>query len=129
MHHCVWPRPEEVMVGLSATAPGPPCAVTSHSVDSGVRQMMAMDLRSYLPDDILVKVDRASMSVGLNAGLRCSIIASWRSRGAFLRGYCARTEGANTRYESCCTRGFPRPISIVASKGLRYHWDSGCAPL
>ncbi len=60
-----WPEPEQLVIG-SREAP------TVLSARSGaphfaefVRQMMYLDLVSYLPDDILTKVDRAAMSVGL----------------------------------------------------------------
>ena len=62
-----WDPPDQVVVG----ALEPPTALT----DPGRRpelsdftlQMMFIDLVSYLPDDILTKVDRASMAVSLEA--------------------------------------------------------------
>jgi asparagine synthase (glutamine-hydrolysing) len=59
----VWQRPEELVIGAG---PG-----TQPSGGSGARgtdfveTLMRGDLEHFLPDDILVKVDRATMAVGL----------------------------------------------------------------
>jgi asparagine synthase (glutamine-hydrolysing) len=60
-----WDDPEALVLGgtephtaLNGTAPG------LEALD-GLQRMMALDLLTYLPDDILVKVDRAAMSVSL----------------------------------------------------------------
>ena len=62
-----WDDPAAVVLGAEdrgAVVMGP-----NGSVDLGelVAQMMYLDLVTYLPDDILTKVDRASMAVGLEA--------------------------------------------------------------
>jgi asparagine synthase (glutamine-hydrolysing) len=59
-----WQRPEEAVIGSEKpeTQAAAPAFVPS---ENNVRRMMHLDLVRYLPDDILVKVDRASMSVGL----------------------------------------------------------------
>jgi asparagine synthase (glutamine-hydrolysing) len=62
-----WRHPASVVVGgrepasLPVDGPGPATA-SSHA-----DRMMYLDLLTYLPNDILVKVDRASMSVSLEA--------------------------------------------------------------
>jgi asparagine synthase (glutamine-hydrolysing) len=60
-----WPEPEALLRG----GVEPPTPVTDHAQwlaqASFPDQMMFLDLVSYLPDDILVKVDRAAMSVSL----------------------------------------------------------------
>ena len=59
-----WDCPLKIVRG--ATEEAQPWASTS-DVINGVfaEQMMRLDLLNYLPDDILTKVDRASMAVGL----------------------------------------------------------------
>lgn len=62
-----WQVPDEVVIGgsepalLALLAGGLP-----GSLDA-VQRMMALDMLTYLPDDILVKVDRASMGVSLES--------------------------------------------------------------
>src|SRR5262249_23680592 len=62
-----WKRPTAIVPG----AREPRCAVTDPSSWAGLRsptsRVMCLDLVSYLPDDILVKLDRASMGVSLEA--------------------------------------------------------------
>ncbi|WP_208511616.1 asparagine synthase (glutamine-hydrolyzing) [Variovorax paradoxus] len=60
-----WENP----AGIVINGVEPPSAITTPhevaAVDDFFHQMMAVDLVSYLPDDILCKVDRAAMGVSL----------------------------------------------------------------
>lgn len=63
-----WPEPSDLV--LNSTEPmsaltNPQIAKALQELNSDVEQMMAYDMLSYLPDDILVKVDRAAMGVSL----------------------------------------------------------------
>src|SRR5207253_413825 len=62
-----WPEP----AGLTLHSMEPPTALTDRKrwadVDGLLARMMYLDLVMYLPDDILVKVDRASMGVSLES--------------------------------------------------------------
>ncbi len=64
-----WQHPEEVVLG--ATEPGTALAASiaemAGNMPSIEEQMMLADLRNYLPDDILTKLDRASMATSLEA--------------------------------------------------------------
>jgi asparagine synthase (glutamine-hydrolysing) len=59
-----WKAPHELMLG----AQEPPTLLSEAgnlSIDDPVARMMFLDLMTYLPDDILAKVDRAAMAVSL----------------------------------------------------------------
>jgi asparagine synthase (glutamine-hydrolysing) len=59
-----WAEPAQVMAGVGGSGAPP----TTERFDAPfAEQMMLYDLTEYLPDDILTKVDRASMSVSLEA--------------------------------------------------------------
>lgn len=59
-----WDDPAALVVGANEEAPRPPLAQPPS--DFATRMMLG-DLIGYLPDDILTKVDRASMAVSLEA--------------------------------------------------------------
>ena len=62
-----WPCPTDIVL----QGEEPPTTLTGHRPDlrglDGVQQMMALDGLTYLPDDILAKVDRAAMGVSLES--------------------------------------------------------------
>jgi asparagine synthase (glutamine-hydrolysing) len=60
-----WPRPSELVIGAAES----PTLLTNSDqqpqTDHFIHQMMALDMLTFLPDDILTKVDRAAMGVSL----------------------------------------------------------------
>jgi asparagine synthase (glutamine-hydrolysing) len=58
-----WQRAETIVLGTAARNDG----ADSDETRPFLNQMRLFDLRRYLPDDLLVKVDRASMSVSLES--------------------------------------------------------------
>jgi len=60
-----WPQPDQVVVGGKEPMSLVQRAVPSASIEDFVEEMARLDVLTYLPDDILVKVDRASMAVSL----------------------------------------------------------------
>lgn len=60
-----WKQPDALVVGSSEPRTALTAATASGTPADFTEQMMLLDMMSYLPDDILVKLDRASMAVGL----------------------------------------------------------------
>jgi asparagine synthase (glutamine-hydrolysing) len=63
----VWRFPEEAVLGASS----PPSILADHLPPRGdlsdMERMMQLDMLAYMPDDILCKVDRATMAVALES--------------------------------------------------------------
>lgn len=61
-----WQRPDHVVRDANEPPNDPDIGITAQ-VGDFLTRMQVCDLMSYLPDDILTKVDRATMAVGLEA--------------------------------------------------------------
>ncbi len=62
-----WTRPDAIVLGAHEPATILTRGGGPHDLDGFTERMMLLDTLTYLPDDILVKVDRASMAVSLEA--------------------------------------------------------------
>lgn len=60
-----WSDPAEVVLGAVESPSSPVGDAPALAKLNGIQRMMALDTMTYLPDDILVKVDRAAMGVSL----------------------------------------------------------------
>lgn len=67
-----WQRPQDILPGVVEPVGPFEAAFARPGPDSMLRRMMLADQQCYLPDDLLAKVDRASMAVSLEA--RCPIL-------------------------------------------------------
>lgn len=76
----LWPEPARLVPG--ATEPPDAAAALARRFADPVERMMVRDGLSYLPDDLLTKVDRASMSVALEVRVpllnRRVVEVAWR---------------------------------------------------
>ena len=105
LHLCShWTDPASIVTGGRE----PPTMLTGLEqlprLPGNVERMMYLDLKSYLPDDILVKVDRAAMAVSLERGCR-SITASSLSP-CRCRWRCCVPQRPSGRCGSCSTNMF-----------------------
>ncbi|HET7614908.1 MAG TPA: asparagine synthase (glutamine-hydrolyzing) [Gemmatimonadaceae bacterium] len=62
-----WPDPTRMVIGSGDTPTVLSTANRFSSADGFIQSFMAADTLTYLPDDILVKVDRAAMAVSLES--------------------------------------------------------------
>ncbi len=83
-----------------------------------VDRMMYSDMVDYLPDDILVKMDRASMSVGLEMRRRCSITASSNWLGAHHGRSVFPKQKASPALRKLLSRRLPEQFISVPKRGF-----------
>jgi len=65
--HTHWKNPDAIVIGSNVPETTFTRCDDWAKRDNLTEEMMALDAQTYLPDDILTKVDRASMGVGLEA--------------------------------------------------------------
>ena len=62
-----WDNPEELVLGVGTSSTLHETSIDEFVLNNDVNKIMAMDTITYLPDDILCKVDRASMFASLES--------------------------------------------------------------
>jgi asparagine synthase (glutamine-hydrolysing) len=92
----MWRAPEDVVIGADVIPRPLAPSADPGDVPSFLERMMLQDLVSYLPDDILVKVDRASMGVSLEA--RTPLLDHRIVEWAWRLPLCFKRRGSGTKW-------------------------------
>ncbi len=121
-----WPDPENLVIG--GREPIDPIWMGALGIGASDPSRLAqlLDVYSYLPEDILVKVDRASMAVGLE--VRAPLLDQDIAEFAWA---CRKINSCATASESgCCAKysiaTFPRSWLIGRKWALHFLFASGC---
>jgi asparagine synthase (glutamine-hydrolysing) len=114
----LWSQPEALVPG--AVEPIDPIwtGAAAHAVPDFLDRMPVIDLLTYLPDDILTKVDRATMAVSLEG--RCPILDHRVVEFALGLGREYKTAGGKTKIilKNVLARHVPRPLFERPKQGF-----------
>ena len=114
----LWSQPEALVPG--AVEPVDPIwtGAAAHAVPDFLDRMPVIDLLTYLPDDILTKVDRATMAVSLEG--RCPILDHRVVEFALGLGREHKTAGGKTKImlKDVLARHVPRPLFERPKQGF-----------
>jgi asparagine synthase (glutamine-hydrolysing) len=114
----LWPEPEELVLGASEPVDPIWNGGTADTVLDFRDRMPMIDLLTYLPDDILTKVDRATMAVSLEG--RCPILDHRIVEFALRLPREYKTVGTRTKIilKEILARRVPRPLFERKKQGF-----------
>jgi asparagine synthase (glutamine-hydrolysing) len=113
-----WSNPQEVVLGATESVDPLWTGTAADAVPDFVDRMALIDLLTYLPDDILTKVDRATMAVSLEG--RCPILDDRVVEFALGLPRRYKTSGGGTKVilKNVLARYVPRPLFERPKQGF-----------
>jgi asparagine synthase (glutamine-hydrolysing) len=113
-----WRHPEQAVLGAREPRTLIGDAQLAREIPDPLERMMLVDTLTYLPDDILTKVDRASMAVSLEA--RVPLLDHRLVEFAWRLPLAVRVRGGRAKWPLCelLARHVPRPLFERPKQGF-----------